>query len=354
MKLIHCADLHLDSPMESNFSAAQAKERKDEILSTFAKLIRIADEGGVSAILISGDLFDSKRVTQRTSRYVRDLIASHPNLAFFYIAGNHDRSEALLQSAEPLPNLYLFGNGWRSYSFGEVTITGSEAPNEESLSLNEKDVNIVMLHGQERVGTVKEQENAIRLRLLKNKGIDYLALGHLHEYRTAQLDDRGLACYCGCLEGRGFDECGKKGYVLLEIENQIVHHRFVPLAKRTLHTVSCDITGLSSRLQIEDRLTDAVAKIPSSDLVKVTLCGTCEDTLAKDIGQLTALLSERFYFAKLSDETKLSVRPEEYRNNVSLKGEFVRRVLASDLSDAEKERIIACGFRVLMGEECGI
>ena len=28
MKLIHCADLHLDSPMESNLSAEQAKERK--------------------------------------------------------------------------------------------------------------------------------------------------------------------------------------------------------------------------------------------------------------------------------------------------------------------------------------
>ena len=36
MKLIHCADLHLDSPMESNLSAEKARERKGEILATFA------------------------------------------------------------------------------------------------------------------------------------------------------------------------------------------------------------------------------------------------------------------------------------------------------------------------------
>ena len=44
MKLIHCADLHLDSPMESNLSPEQAKERKNEILGTFAKLVRLAQE----------------------------------------------------------------------------------------------------------------------------------------------------------------------------------------------------------------------------------------------------------------------------------------------------------------------
>ena len=38
MKLIHCSDLHLDSRMESNLSAAQARERNAEICATFARL----------------------------------------------------------------------------------------------------------------------------------------------------------------------------------------------------------------------------------------------------------------------------------------------------------------------------
>ena len=95
MKLIHCADLHLDSPMEANFSAEKAKERKAEILATFSKMVRLAAEGGVAAILIAGDLFDSDHITKRTERYVLDLMASYPELAFFYLAGNQDRKSVV-------------------------------------------------------------------------------------------------------------------------------------------------------------------------------------------------------------------------------------------------------------------
>ena len=80
MKLIHCADLHLDSPMESNLPAAKARERRNEILATFSDLIERADQNGASAVLIAGDLFDSDRTTRKTEQYVLDLIASHPNL----------------------------------------------------------------------------------------------------------------------------------------------------------------------------------------------------------------------------------------------------------------------------------
>ena len=49
---------------------------------------------------------------------------------------------------------------------------------------------------------------------------------------------------------------------------------------------------------------------------------------------------ERFYFAKLVDRTRLEIRPQDYIHDVSLKGEFVRRVMASSLTEAEKEEII--------------
>ena len=98
----------------------------------------------------------------------------------------------------------------------------------------------------------------------------------------------------------------------------------------------------------------AVGEIPSSDLVKVVLEGSCPADAQKDVEHLRQVLSERFYFAKIYDESRLLIRPEDYRSDISLKGEFVRRVLASNLSDAEKERVIACGFRALTGEEIGL
>ena len=355
MKLIHCADLHLDSPMESNLPVDKARERKGEILSTFAKLVRIASENEVAAILISGDLFDSNHITKKTEKYVLGLIESHPDLAFFYLAGNHDRGNVLRDADERPQNLYTFDDGWTSYDFGDFVITGSERPDPDALSLNENAMNIVMMHGQQRTGKSRgAEEDTIRFAPLTNKHIDYIALGHIHEYQAVKLDERCIACYSGCLEGRGFDECGQKGYVLLEIEGNRISHRFVPLARRTLHTVECDVTDFSTQLDLEERVLSAVASIPASDMVKVILTGTCAAEAQKDLLHLTSALSERFYFAKIYDRSRLLIRPEDYRYDISLKGEFVRRVMASDLKDEEKERVIACGLRALTGEEVGL
>lgn len=353
MKLIHCADLHLDSPMESNLSSEKARERKSEILSTFTKMVRLAAENDVSAILIAGDLFDSDHITTRTEKYVLDLIHSYPKLSFFYLAGNHDKGSGLKNIENKPQNLYLFGDFWTSYRLGDdITVTGSEKPDADTLALEKDRINIVLLHGQERAGKGEETGDTIRFAKYKGKNIDYMALGHLHDYREAVIDNRLTACYSGCLEGRGFDECGKKGYVLLELDAKgKLQHQFVPMAKRELHAVSCDITDFTSQLDLENRLWNAVEGIPEKDLIKVLLVGSCQAQAMVDLAHLTQVLSEKFYFVKIVDESKLLIRPEDYAHDISLKGEFVRRVMASDLPEAEKERVIAYGFRALMREE---
>ena len=354
MKLIHCADIHLDSPMETNLSVDKARERKLEIRSTFARLVRTAADEGVEVILIAGDLFDGARVTKSTENYVLDLIASHPMIDFFYLSGNHDKGSSLFAATQRPANLYTFGLTWTTHRQGNIVIAGAEIPDADTLSLNAEDINIVLLHGQERRSAGVAGEDIIHLGRFKNKNIDYAALGHIHEHRVMRLDARGTAAYSGCLEGRGFDECGTKGYVLLNIEGGRVSHRFVQFATRKLHTVECDITGFSSGLDLEERMLASVAEIAASDMVKVVLTGTCPADAMLDLSHLRGVLAERFYFAKIKDETRLSINAEDYAHDISLKGEFVRRVMASSLSETEKERVIACGFRALSGEELGI
>ena len=353
MKLIHCADLHLDSPMESNLSAEKARERKSELRASFARMLRFADENGVAAILIAGDLFDSNHITKSTEKYVLESVAAYPAINFYYLAGNHDCGSAI-KSADPRPdNLFLFDRAWTSYDLGEVTLTGSEAPDEDTLSLDPDRINVVLLHGQETRGGAA-REDVIRFSRLKNKHIDYVALGHIHDYRCTKIDARCTACYAGCLEGRGFDECGTKGFVLLETDGKKITHRFIPHATRTMHTVACDVGEITSQLQLEERALAVTDAIPAKDMIKLVLTGDTDADTVFDTAHLCHLLSERFYFAKIKNETHLSIRPEDYQNDVSLKGEFVRRVMASDLREEEKLRVIACGFRALSGEELGL
>ncbi len=353
MKLIHCADLHLDSPMESNLPAAKARERKNEILSTFSELVELADRADAAAILIAGDLFDSTRTSKKTEQYVLDLIAAHPDLYFFYLAGNHDSGNNLTAEADKPKNLLTFGDSWTSYDFGEVYIVGSEHPDPELLELPADRVNIVLLHGQARESGVAEGD-VIPFRRYQDKNIDYMALGHLHAYREARLGDRGVACYSGCLEGRGFDECGQKGYVLIEIQNGKLSHTFIPLARRQLHEVECNVTGVASQFDLEARILAATEEIPQKDLVKVVPTGSYQAELLLDPDRAAKTLSDKFYFAKLKNKTRIEIHPEDYAHDISLKGEFVRHVMASDLPDEEKERIVACGFRALCGEELDV
>ena len=131
-------------------------------------------------------------------------------------------------------------------------------------------------------------------------------------------------------------------------------HKFIPFAARTLHTVECDITDFSSALDLEEKLLTSVAGIAQKDMVKVVLVGTVPAEATLDLTHLRGILSQKFYFAKVKDETRLSINAEDYAHDISLKGEFVRRVMASTLSESEKERVIACGFRALSGEELGL
>ena len=55
MKIIHTADLHIDSPLSLDLNPAFQKDRKRELLYNFERLINYANDNGVHIILISGD-----------------------------------------------------------------------------------------------------------------------------------------------------------------------------------------------------------------------------------------------------------------------------------------------------------
>ena len=212
-------------------------------------------------------------------------------------------------------------------------------------------VNVVTLHGQAGTSCGKDQ---INLKLLQNRGIDYLALGHLHTYSLQKLDETGVFCYSGCLEGRGFDECGEKGFVLLTIERGRVTPEFVPFSCRTLHRVETDVAGCVRSAEIAARIQKAAQGISPDDMAEVVLTGEVSPEADLSVSYLQNQLAGSFFFAKVKDETRLAVEPERYRNDVSLKGEFVRQVLASELPEHEKAAVIRAGVLALAGEEISI
>lgn len=353
MKIIHCSDIHLDSRLESNLTAAQARERNAEVCAAFGRMVRYAVENGVEAVLIAGDLFDTRRVSARTADFVASQIRNAPGVDFYYLRGNHGEQNNAFDQMERPENFKTFGDRWTSYRRGDVVITGLELGGNwesmyDSLVLNKADTNIVMLHGME---ATQPGPDEIAIPKLRGRNVDYLALGHIHSFKLEKLDNDGVFCYCGCLEGRGFDECGEKGFVLLNVENRQVKAEFIPFASRQLHEVQVDISDLTTVTELQSAMESASADIPSTHLVKFTLTGTFTPDTQKDLNFLKKLMEPRFWFVKIKDESRLKIDRESYEHDVSLKGEFIRMVLASDRSEEEKETIILCGLRALAGEE---
>lgn len=357
MKIIHCADLHLESKI-NGLPAEKSKIRREEILRSFERLLDYAENEGVSVVIIAGDMFDTEKVSARTKSRVINCIETHSKIDFLYLPGNHDE-DSFLSESEILPkNLKTFSDTWQSYEYGNLAISGiiTDKLNEktlyDTLILEKEKVNIVVMHGQIIGYSSDEKAENISLPLLREKNIDYLALGHIHYHDLKPLDNRGVYAYCGCLDGRGFDETGVKGFYLLEIEGENLSANFVEFSSRIFHEVTYFLEGEESFYEVKTRV---LAKLKetcdSKDLVKVVLKGERAPDLFVDTQSLAAAIGEEFFFAKVYDKTTLKLTDDDFAADKSVRGEFVRVVLASELSEEEKTLVLTCGINALKGEE---
>ena len=354
MKIIHCADLHLDSKLESNLPKSKSDERKAEVTLAFRRMTEFAVSNGVSVIIIAGDLFDSDRIRKTTKEFVLGEIRRLPDITFLYLPGNHDRGVQLIESCDLPQNFKVFGKTWTGFEFDNVVITGVELTDDNcrhiygSLRLDIDRFNIVTLHGQ--LG-VECKTDAVNRKLLSEKPIDYLALGHYHSFESGKIG-KTTWCYCGCLEGRGFDEAGDKGFVLLDVaEDNSFTYEFIKNSRRDIVRVECDVSGLEDTSEILKQIEEAVETLKPDSMVKLILKGDVGADASIDTELFKKYLEDRFWFSKISDETRLKLCAEDYVNDISLKGEFIRRVMASDLPEALRDRVIQCGLAALSGRE---
>ena len=353
MKIIHCADIHLDSKINANLSATKSKQRKAEVLASFCNMIDYASREDVRVVIIAGDLFDSNHCSDNTVQVVLSHIASAENTDFLYLPGNHDAGKSLQGMATP-DNLKFFGEDWITYKYGDVNISGAVLTDDNCRGIyggliTEPDkLNIAVMHGAR--GYISG-EDMINLNELADKNINYLALGHYHSFECGELSKNGEWCYSGCLEGRGFDECGDKGFVLLETDGKTYKKQFIKAAKRDIIGITCDISGLFDMGDIHKKVMDEVKTLNPEALVRLALSGDIPEETVKDIDFLAEKLNSMFYFAKVVDETRVKIDPNKYVGDISLKGEFIRKVMESGLDEETASRVIECGLAALKGRE---
>ena len=405
VKLIHTADLHLDSAFRSRFTKEEAENRRQKQLMAWKELLSFAVEKKVQGILIAGDLFDSPVVSHGTMDFFLSTISEHPEISFFYLRGNHDTENTFCYQENLPKNLFLFSEKGKKYrlndrlllagveygtkdiSFGEnkgatqgagqaaeqaveqETVHGAEAlskneteSEEESkfLKLKEEDCNILLLHGALYQGTPKgdslQGEEGIFLKNLEKLPLSYIALGHIHKGGEGKLNNGALWAYPGCLQGRGFDEEGERGFLYLKVEEEKkeIHKEFIPIKQGEFRILEIELLEDEGTLVCLKKIEAEMEKagISKEDSLRIILKGKKGLEQERNFRYLQLQLQDSVFFLEIQDESELSWNREEAMKEKSLKGEFLRVLAGADnLSKEEQEEIIALGIGLLQGGE---
>ncbi|MEY8418182.1 DNA repair exonuclease [Oscillospiraceae bacterium 44-5] len=324
LKIIHGADFHLDSPF-AGLSPERAAQRRGEQRELLDRLAGLAREKQADLVLLAGDLLDSERVFRETAQALRAALAAIP-CPVFIAPGNHDfysprsvwtsldwpenvhifTSDAL--EAVELPGCTLWGRAFSDAHQTACPLEGLAVPGDGRL-------HIACVHGC--MGTGNDY-GPITPGEIAASGLDYLALGHVHQGSGLQREGGTWWAYPGCPEGRGFDETGEKGVLYVEAEPGRVTAQFVPLAKVRYEIITADITGPDGALF---NILEALPGKTSDLICRLILTGEGD---APNLANLQQTLAPEFYGLTLIDRTRLPQDLWARREEDALTGLFLR------------------------------
>ena len=339
IKILHAADLHLDSPFEG-LSASRAALRRQEQRELLGRIADLAVSENADIVLLCGDLLDSSNTYHETGEeLIRALSAI--SVPVFIAPGNHDFYSASSPYARlALPeNIHIFKSTAmecvRLDSLG-VNVYGAAftdsftSPELSSFSVTREAgrLNILCAHSQTGFSPVDAGA-------LASSGFDYAALGHIHKPSGLLKSGETFYSWPGCPEGRGFDECGERYVNLITLSDTGCALKQLSIAGRRYEILTVDVTDKEPLLAIHSLIGEGAPR----DIYRIILTG--EAVNVPDIDRLRLNLSDLFFSLQLLDRTRPPVDVWQSASEDSLRGLFIRRLRAryDSASDEDERRL---------------
>lgn len=342
LRIVHAADFHLDSAFGA-LNAEQSRQRRRESRATAERLANYVNQNEIDLVLLAGDLFDTEQVYRETAETL--LAAFEGMRAQVFIApGNHDFYSArspyatlpwsenvhIFRSGEPerveLPELgcAVYGAAFMSSEQERSLLAGFHASDDGLVRLG-------VLHAD--LTGVEARYDPITREEIAASGLDYLALGHIHACSGVRCEGSTAYAYSGCIEGRGFDETGERGFLAGTVERGSARLEFVPFARRRYELLTVDLTGKVPERALREVLPEDTAR----DLYRITLTGETDER-GIDLRELRERFESDFFHLELRDSTRLGEDIWARAEEDSLRGEFLRALRTSYAQASEAER----------------
>ncbi|HEX3993273.1 MAG TPA: DNA repair exonuclease [Acetobacteraceae bacterium] len=306
-RFLHCADLHLDSPLRGLEADPDAPVDKIRGATREAlhNLVNFAIEQRVDFVVAAGDLYDGDLRDWHSGHFLTGEITRLTNagIPFIAIRGNHD-AESVITRYLRMPNdnarmldhrrpetwrlsnlpVSIHGQSFATKAVTENLAAAYPAPDPDRF-------NIGLLHSSvgEREG--HDTYASCSVEQLHNHGYDYWALGHVHKRDVLARDP--WVVFPGNLQGRHIRETSAKGATLVTVTDGRIAHEPQHIAFDTVRwaRVHVELTENADedaaltqlRLALAEALEQAEGRLLAA---RIELSGAClaHDSFSKDLG----------------------------------------------------------------------
>jgi len=284
MKFIHCADAHLDTPLQglAQYPGAPVDEIRNATRRAFEKVLDAALSERVDFLIIAGDLYDTGLKSFESALFFNKQMArlKDAGIEVYLVYGNHDAASKLIKQLRPPSNVHIFrATEPQTFSNTELRVAihgqsfATPAITEDLSSKYPPPVsgffNIGVLHTN-LVGMSEHANYApCSLEALRNKGYQYWALGHVHS-RQILCNDPYIV-YPGNIQGRHGKEQGEKSCELVNVsETGVVAIDTISTSVVPWYEVSIDASGCQTADEVYERLRTGLEGIHAHDKQRVT------------------------------------------------------------------------------------
>lgn len=276
MKILHAADLHLNTPFTGRSEEA-VRTLKKALLEVPQKIAELVEAHNCDLLLLSGDLFDGHPGAESLQAVKSAL--SQVGVPTFISPGNHDfctPDSVWLTEVWP-ENVHIFTKpAIESVSLPELDcriygagFTSMDCPPllENFRAAGLETYHIAVLHGDPLQKSAPY--NPITQAQVAASGLHYLAMGHLHT-RGQYTAGNTLCAWPGSAMGRGYDETGKRGVYLVTIADG-VRAEFIPLDCPHFYDLEAEVFSDPA-----DAVRSVLPPVGNNDFYRITLTGECE------------------------------------------------------------------------------
>jgi exonuclease SbcD len=232
LKLFHAADLHVDSPLRGleQYDGAPVAQLRNATRRALERLVDSCLQEEAAVLLLAGDIFDGDWRDYSTGLFFAAQMARlrEGGTRVVMLRGNHDAQSQIskdLRLPENVHDLHtrrpesvvfedlglaVHGQGFATREVTEDLAARYPAPTAGFF-------NVGLLHTSLTGRPGHEPYAPSTLEVLRGKGYDYWALGHVHTREVVSEDP--WVVFPGNLQGRHMREPGAKGATVVTIQD---------------------------------------------------------------------------------------------------------------------------------------